>query len=810
MSTATTSLGQTVSAKATRTAAKLRRRLTPEVTSTALLLLGVIGALVWANDPWGHSYDEFWHEHVALSAGGHAIDLSLQHWVNDGLMTLFFFVIGLEVRRDLALGELTDRTRLIVPSLAALGGVLAPALVYLAVVRGGPDAGGWGAVVATDTAFLLGILALVGPSSSSGLRVFLLSLSVVDDVVALTIVAVVYSDEVSVPALALAAVAIATIVVLTHLRIWRGGAYLVVGLVMWVAMIESGVHPSVGGILLGLLVAAYSPRPQDVDRAAALARAFRQSPLPGLARLTKLSVERAVSTNERLQELLRPWTALVIVPVFALANAGVGLDGAALRAAVHSPVMWGVVAGLVLGKPLGIGLTTSLGARLRPETIPPGVSMLQLWGGAALGGIGFTVSLFVIDLAFDGSEAADDAKIGVLAAVLASTVMSWALFRLSAWRHPEQDGARPIILDLPVDPSRDHIRGPVDALVTLVEYGDFECPFCGRATGTVAEVRARFGDRLRYVFRHLPLSDVHPNAQLAAEAAEAAGAQGAFWEMHDRLFEHQGQLTAGDLVQHAAALGLDVPRFARELGSGVYAERVAQDRASAAASGADGTPTFFVGDRRVVGQYDAETLTNLLHEAKMAAGYRMPARPPHADVDDALWETSQLTPGTRSRSWRPLTRADMDEPIAETPDLLGSYPRLDAEQLRILERYGARRRAEAAEVLAHIGEAGYALFVVLSGMAIVVGGDKNDHRLVSAHGPGRFLGELSLLTGEPPVLALKMHDPGEVLVVPRDRLPQLFADHPDLAALINRAMLLRRGLLLGVEGEEPAAEPVTR
>ncbi len=789
-------IDQTLGVSVTRAAGRLRARFTAEVTATALLLVCVVAALIWANSPWYETYDHFWHTPVGLSWGGHALELSLQHWVNDGLMTVFFFVVGLEVRRDVALGELTDRSRLVVPVLAALGGVLAPALIYLSMNAGGGEPRGWGAVVATDTAFLLGVLALVGPATSAGLRTFLLALSVVDDVVALSIVAVVYSERVVVPALLVAAAAIATIVLLTRLRIWRGGAYLAVGLVMWGGMVASGVHPSVGGILLGLLVAAYSPRPQDVTRAAALARAFGQSPLPGLGRRTQLSVQRAVSTNERLQELLRPWTSLVIVPVFALANSGVRVDGALLADAATSRVTWGVIAALVLGKTIGIGLTTTVGTALRPQSLPPGVSRLQLWGGAALSGIGFTVSLFVIELAFDSAAVRDEAKIAVLVAALVSILLGWTLFRVSVWRTPELDGSRPTVLADPVDPSRDHIRGPADALLTLVEYGDYECPFCSRVTGTVEELRERFGDRLRYVYRHLPLHDVHPNAQLAAEAALRVARAVVFWEMHDRLFAHQDRLTPGDLVRHAAALGLDVPRFARELGSGVYASRVAQDAGSAHAGGADGTPTFFVGDHRVAGQYDAQTLTALLHRAKAAAGQRRPPAPAHTDVADALFEATRLTPGTRSESWQPYDPTDREQPVAESPDLLGAFPRLTPDQLRAVDRFGTRRSAGRHEVLVRAGDRDQDLFVVRSGLAVVVAGQAGDKHLVAAHGPGRFLGELGLLNGEPAVFTLVMNDPGELTVVPRARIAALTTARPDLGVLISRSMLLRRGLLL--------------
>jgi protein-disulfide isomerase len=237
------------------------------------------------------------------------------------------------------------------------------------------------------------------------------------------------------------------------------------------------------------------------------------------------------------------------------------------------------------------------------------VSRTDLLGGAALSGIGFTVSLFIVGLAFDSPAMRDDAKIGVLVASLAAGLLGWGIFRVAdARRRARGQTGGPVPLDPPVDPARDHIRGPVDAPMTLVEFADFECPFCGRATGVVQELRERFGDRLRYVVRHLPLTDVHPNAELAAEAAEAAGAQGRFWEMHDRLFRHQDRLGPDDLVEHARALGLDLERFVQELDDRVHSPRVREDVASAEASRVSGTPTFFIGSRRHEGRYDAETL----------------------------------------------------------------------------------------------------------------------------------------------------------------------------------------------------------
>ncbi|UOY00514.1 Na+/H+ antiporter NhaA [Blastococcus sp. PRF04-17] len=387
-------------------------------------------------------------------------------------------------------------------------------------------------------------------------------------------------------------------------------AYFAVGAVMWVAMHESGVHATIGGVVLGLLVSAYPPRRAEVERAGSLTRAFRQSPDPALARQAKLSVERAVSPNERIGAVLVPWSTYLVVPVFALANAGVRIDGDLVDRALTSPVTIGVFVGLVLGKLLGVGLASALAVRLKFGTLPPGIGLGHVWSGAALMGLGFTVSLFVTDLAFDDPALREEATVGILSAALVSAAIGALFFRVLTRRGSA--APRPSRLEPDVDPEVDHLRGPVDAPLTLVEYGDMECPFCGRATGVVAELRARFGDELRYVFRHLPLTEVHPNAQLAAEAVEAAGAQGAFWAMHDRLFAHQDELEGADLLNHAAVLGLDLERFARELGDGTHAQRVRDDVVSAEASGVRGTPTFFVNGERHEGLTSTDALAAAL------------------------------------------------------------------------------------------------------------------------------------------------------------------------------------------------------
>jgi Na+/H+ antiporter NhaA len=592
--------------------APLRRFIATEAGSAGLLLAATVVALVWANSPWSDSYVDLWSTEASVSVGERSITEDLRHWVNDGLMVFFFFVVGLEVRRELAMGELTDRRRARIPVVAAVAGIVIPAALFLALNPSGEAAQGWGVAISTDTAFVLGALALIGPACPTQLRVFLLTLAIVDDIAALLIIALFYSSDVSLVALAVAAGTVPVLLLIRRLPVWQGPAYFLVGLVLWVAMLESGVHPAIAGVVIALCVSAYEPRREEVERAAELARAFRQSPVPALARSTKLSVERAVSPNERLQELLHPWTSYLVVPLFALANAGIPLDGESLRAAFTSTLTWGIILGLVVGKLVGITLVTLWAVRLRIGTLPRGVGPGQLAGGAALAGIGFTVALFITDLAFDDPALRDEAKTGVLAASIAAALLGWLIFRgEEAWRrrHPAPSL---FTLDPPVDPARDHLRGAPDAPLVLVEFGDFECPFCGRATGAVEEVRETLGDELLYVFRHLPLSDVHPHAELAAEAAEAAGRQGRFWEMHDRLYAHQDALGVTELLGHADALGLDVERFARDLESGECAAAVRDDVASAEASGAGGTPTFYIGGRRHTGAYDARTLIERL------------------------------------------------------------------------------------------------------------------------------------------------------------------------------------------------------
>jgi Na+/H+ antiporter NhaA len=540
-------------------------------------------------------------------------------------MTFFFLVIGLEARREFDVGDLRERRRATLPLLAGLGGLTVPVLIYLAFNAGGSGASGWGAAMSTDTAFALGVLALVGRSCPDRLRVFMLTVVVVDDLVALVVIGAAYSHDVAFGYLAIAAVLLVAVLVLRSLEVRRGVLYAAIGAAMWLAVYESGVEPVIVGLAMGLLTYAYPATRLDLERATNLFRSFREQPTPELARTAQRSLVLSVSPNERLQNLWHPWTSYMIVPLFALANAGIPISRTLLRNSFSSSVTLGIIVGYVVGKPVGIAGVTWILSRVRPGLRLP-VGWAPLIGSGVVAGIGFTVSLLIASLAFHG-EQLQEAKVGVLTAALAASLLGWLAFRivrLLPVRFTTGTSERIVDLAVPVDPGRDHVRGSDDAPVTLLEYGDFECPFCGRAEPVVREVVKEFGDDLRYVFRHLPLADVHPNAQLAAEAAEAAAAQGKFWEMHDLLFDHQDALRPMDLVGYAGRLGLDVDRFTDELRRRVYASRVAEDIDTADMSGVTGTPTFFLNGRRHQGAYDIDTLTAAVRAALQRAQLSSP------------------------------------------------------------------------------------------------------------------------------------------------------------------------------------------
>ena len=584
------------------------------VQSAAILVAATLLAVVWVNSPIGATYEEFWHLKAGFVLGPYELILDLKHWVNDGLMALFFFAIGLEVKRELAIGELTDRRRAAVPIVAAVAGLALPALIFLALNAGTEAAHAWGVVVSTDTAFVLALLALVGPKPGTRLRLFLVTLAVADDIGALSIIAFFYTESLSWAWLGLALLGLAVVGLLRWLRFRRDGAYLAVGILTWIAAYQSGVHATLAGVAIALILPVYPPKREAVERVEAVTRAFRQSPSAEYERLARRQITSSVAINERLQVLLRPFIALVVLPLFALANAGVSLSGESLAAAATSRLTWGVIAGLVIGKLVGVLLGTRLAARTPWAELPPGLTHKQLTGGGALAGIGFTISLFIVDLALDDPALQDQARVGVFAASLIAAGLGALSFYLG--RADAALSGPPIDLLRPVDPERDHIRGRADAPLTLVEYADFECPFCSKATGSIAELREWLGDDLRYVFRHLPMEQPHPHARAAALASEAAAAQGRFWEMADHLFAHSDALEPDDLRAYAGAIGLDLERFDEDLRTRRYEKRVDDDAIDAETSEVHGTPTFYVNGLRHQGPYDAQTLALALVETR--------------------------------------------------------------------------------------------------------------------------------------------------------------------------------------------------
>ncbi|WP_249998352.1 Na+/H+ antiporter NhaA [Actinoplanes sp. M2I2] len=578
---------------------RIRTVLATETRGAAALLVATVLALIWANLP-GAGYETVWDTEFTVGFGGSAITEDLRHWVNDGLMVFFFLLAGMEIRRELTLGDLRDRRAAIVPIVAAAGGMVVPAVIFATVTMGSTAQSAWGMAMATDIAFALGVLALVGPRCPANVRVFLLTLAVVDDIGAILVIAVVYTEAVHLIPLLVAAALIGVALVMRMLGVWRATPYLVVGVALWVATYESGLHPTIVGVVFGLLTPAFVPRRADLDRLDRLLGRLRREPGPEAARLLSIGAQGAVSANDRLQYLLRPWTSFLVVPLFALANAGVALSPELLSRAVTSPVTLGVFAGLVAGKTLGIWGASAIVVRTRLGRLPNGVGLPQVLSVGAVAGIGFTVSLFVAELAIADETVRDEAKIGILAAAVVATGLGWVLFHLPGGQSAPGE---PSALTPAVEESGEHSRGPADAPVVLVQFGDYECPYCRDAAPAVAALVARHPDRLRYVWRHLPLDEFHPDARRAAQAAEAAAVQGAFWPMHERLLAAD-ELDDESLTEAARSAGLDVPRFLSDLESAAVDVQVEADVRSAQDSGADGTPTFFLDGVRVDGSLD--------------------------------------------------------------------------------------------------------------------------------------------------------------------------------------------------------------
>lgn len=382
--------------------ARMAAFLSTETAGAALLLAAATIALAWANSPWSDAYDHLWDTYRRFGIGSWSIETDLRHVVSDALMALFFLVVGLEIKREFVEGELRDRRTAALPIVAAIGGMVVPALIYVAFNAGGEGARGWAIPMATDIAFALGVLALAARSAPPALTTFLLALAIVDDIGAITVIALFYSDGVALPALGAAAASAVALAAAARVRHRLGRAwwpvYAVLGLGLWAAVAASGVHATIAGVALGLL----TPTTPDDE-------------LP--------------SPLERLEHALHPWTSYLVVPVFALANAGVRVAGDALGDALASPVTIGVFLGLVAGKAVGISVAARIGVATGVARPMPGVGARSTAGVASIAGIGFTVALFVTDLAFGDGALGDHARIGILAASATAGVLGWLLLR---------------------------------------------------------------------------------------------------------------------------------------------------------------------------------------------------------------------------------------------------------------------------------------------------------------------------------------------------------------------------------------------
>jgi Na+/H+ antiporter NhaA/protein-disulfide isomerase len=468
------------------------------------------------------------------------------------------------------------------------------------------------------------MLAIVGRRFPNSLRAFILTVAVVDDLVALIVIVVAFTGSIQMVALSVGLGAFVVILIARSLGVHNGAVYAALGATAWVAFLKAGVDPVVVGLVMGLLTIAYPAARADLERATDLFRVFREQPTSEYAQSARAGLRSAISPNERYQQLLHPVTSYAIVPLFALANAGFVVNGGFLGRAYGSSITLGIIAAYLIGKPVGISGAVGVVTKLSRGRIRPPVGWASVLGGGAVAGIGFTVSLLIATLAFHGQDL-DEAKLGVLTTVVGAPAVSWAILRLTSLmpqpvRLRALLGSSELIVDLAVavDPERDHVRGPDDAAVTLLEYGDLECPYCGQAERVIRELLSNFGGELRYAWRHLPLNDVHPHAQLAAESAEAAAAQGKFWEMHDALLANQDDLTLKSILAVAERLGLDMEKFRGHLRKRKGAPKIAEDVESADLSGVSGTPTFFINGHRHQGAYDIATLS----KAVKAAGAR--------------------------------------------------------------------------------------------------------------------------------------------------------------------------------------------
>ena len=425
-----------------------------EAAGGVVMMIAAVVALVWANSPWWESYFDFWHTPVIVEAEIFDIHLDLREWVNDALMVIFFFVVGLEIKRELVHGELSNVRRALLPAAGAIGGMAAPALIYTFINAGGEGSHGWGVPMATDIAFAIGVLSLLSRRVPFSLKVFLLALAIADDIGAILVIAVFYTSDMNFLALGLAGVTLAVIAIMNRSGVRTINVYVAAGAVLWLLTLQSGIHATISGVILGLLAPAsyfYNPKTfaesaQDLlDRLRLAEEAGAEDVKASILAQMEDLTQGTEAPLERLERALHRWVSFGIVPLFALANAGVHVTGETAEAAISSPVSQGVFFGLLLGKPLGIFLVTWLAVKLRICEMPRGSTWPQVWSIGMLGGIGFTVALLITDLGFERELLIDEAKLGVLtasvAAAIGGLVFLWLTTHPPARHVPEDEPA---------------------------------------------------------------------------------------------------------------------------------------------------------------------------------------------------------------------------------------------------------------------------------------------------------------------------------------------------------------------------------
>lgn len=417
-----------------------------ESSGGIVLIIFTVIALIWANSPFAESYHHLWHTYLSINLGGYELKYSLHHWINDGLMVIFFFVVGLEIKRELLVGELSSVKKAALPVAGALGGMIVPAMIYFYFNAGKEGAAGWGIPMATDIAFVVGIMALLGPKFPFSLKIFILALAIVDDIGAVLVIAIFYTAEISLTALLIAAVILIVLIVFNRLGVRSLIFYTIAGIALWLAFLKSGVHATIAGVLLAFTIPAssrintmyFSKEQKAIINNFESVGDHGDDVLTNEERLTLIQAmekncEKILTPLQKFEHFLHPWVAFLIMPIFAFANAGVTIENN-FSEALFNPISIGIILGLFLGKQLGIFGFSYLAIKLGLASKPEGVNFDKMYGAGVLAGIGFTMSLFIANLAFPTENLLNVAKVGVLTASLISGIVGFIIVKVSLGR----------------------------------------------------------------------------------------------------------------------------------------------------------------------------------------------------------------------------------------------------------------------------------------------------------------------------------------------------------------------------------------